>query len=122
MGWIAGPVISDAEGNLLSALELDSVMKDLLEEVFDERKELFPPDIKEKEDIADAYHCFRSFRRASDTRAIEKKVAKTDIEIVNRWGKEESSKMGSKVVMPMRQHYAQPELLIGPFVRYTRAM
>ena len=68
--------------------------------------------------MVENYNCFRSFRRASDTRSMEK-VSITDIEMVNCWGKEERARNNIKLSMPMRQHYAQPELLIEPFWQYT---
>ena len=122
LGWIEGPAIANSRGELYSASDLDCLLHEVLEELFDEDKTIFPPDIKTKENLIESYHCFRSFRRASDTRAMEMKVAVTDIEIVNRWGQEQRSKHNSKINMPMRQHYAQPELLIAPFLRYTTAM
>lgn len=91
-------------------------------EIFFDDSALYPLDIKTREDPIDSYHCFRLFRRALDTRAIEQKVVVTDIETVNWWGREERSKSNAKVSMPMRQHYAQPETLIVPFVCYTSAM
>ena len=122
LGWVQGPAISNAKGEMFNASDLDSMLHELLDDLFERNKNIFPPDIKTKEDLIESYHCFRSFRRASDTRAMEKKVSVTDIEIVNRWGQEQRSKSNSKIHMPMRQHYAQPELLIEPFVRYTTAM
>lgn len=122
LGWLEGPAISNSSGELHSSGDLDCMLHDILEELFEEDKSIFPPDIKTRESLTDSYHCFRSFRRASDTRAMEKKVSITDIEIVNRWGQEQRARNNSKASMPMRQHYAQPKLLIEPFVRYTTAM
>jgi hypothetical protein len=62
------------------------------------------------------HQVFRSFRRSSDTRAIEMNVSKTDIEIVNRWHAVEAAK-GNRPNFPMHQHYAQLA-----FLRYTGAM
>ena len=64
--------------------------------------------------------CYRTFRRTSDTRALEEKVDQTDIDIVNKWEQRGSDKR--KIAQPMRHHYAQFELLIKPFLRYTYAM
>ena len=71
--------------------------------------------------IRERYQCFRSFRRASDTRALETKVDKDDVDIVNRWQTVEEAQ-GKRPSRPMRQHYAQFELLLGPFLRYTSMM
>ena len=122
LGWLDGPAISNCQGDIYSSSDLDCMLHEILEELFEEDKSIFPPDIKGRESLIDNYHCFRSFRQALDTRAMEKKVPITDIEIVNRWEQEQRARHNNKVSMPMRQHYAQPKLLIEPFVRYTTAM
>jgi hypothetical protein len=53
--------------------------------------------------------------------AIKKKVGRTDIDVVNRW-KSVKSADGNRQSHPMRQHYAELELLAGPFLWYTWAM
>ena len=98
------------------------MLQEILEELFEYDQSLFPPDAKTVEEISSHYHCFRSLRRASDTRTLEMKVAQTDIDCVNRWGQEQRDTHGIKLNMAMRQHYAQPELLLIPFLRYTHAM
>ena len=98
------------------------MLKEVLEEVYEEDASLSPPDIKQLDNIASSYHCFRSLRRASDTRALEMKVAQTNIDCINQWGKDQRNTHGIKIKMPMRQHYAELELLIRPFLRYTQAM
>ena len=97
-------------------------MHNLLEELMSKDESLFPPDIQTRDNLNESYHCFCLFRRTSDMRAVEMKVATSDIETVNRWSKEQRAKTGNKVSMPMRQHCAQPQLLVEPFVRYTSAM
>ena len=81
----------------------------------------FLPKIRNVEDITDRFSVFRSLRRASDTRALNQKVAETDIDVVNRWKRVEGGK-GRKVLGSMRQHYAEFSHLINPFLRYTKAM
>jgi len=121
LGFSQGPAISDIHGNLLSTTILNERLQDLLSNIFDEQSSLFPGNMTSKELIKERYQCYRSFRRASDTRALEMKVAKNDSEIVNRWRTVESAQ-GKRPSMPMRQHYAQFELLLGPFLRYTSMM
>ena len=99
----------EKRGQLLTSREIDGMMHEILEELFDKEDALFPPDIKTKKNLVESYHCYRSFRQASNTRAMEKKVAITDIDTVDQWGKEECSKDQGIVQMPMRQHYTQPE-------------
>ena len=122
LGFVDGPAIADSKGVLLSTNEIDQMLQELLEELYLEDPSLFPPDIKSTADVVGSYHCFRSLRRASDTRAIEMRVSQADIDCVNRWGQDQRSTHGLKLKLPMRQHYTQPELLVRPFLRYTRAM
>ena len=87
-----------------------------MEDIFAENRRIFPEHIKAVEDIHSAYHCFRSFRRASDTRALEKKVGKDDINIVNRWSTTERTE-GRRPNQDMRYYYADIGLLKGPFYK-----
>ena len=100
---------------------LDKMLHELLSHLFTTNKELFPEDIKSQDDVRKFYQCFRSFRRTSDTRAMEQKVSSADIDIVNRWRKVEAG-AGRRPGYTMQQHYAQLDLLLKPFLRYTSAM
>ena len=122
LGFTEGPAISDSKGDLFSSNDIDKKLQEVLEEIYDKDLSLFPPDIQSPGDIMESYHCFRSLRRASDTRALDMKVSQSDIDCVNRWGQDQRSTHGLKLRLPMRQHYAQPELLVRPFLRYTGAM
>jgi hypothetical protein len=81
-------------------------------------QQLFPYTRTSKEEIEQNYHAFRSFRRSSDTRALNQGVKRDDIDIVNRWHQVERA-AGNRPSFDMRHHYAQYELLIQPFLRYT---
>ena len=106
-----GPAISNLA-------EMEYMLKKNLQVLWEEYQTLFPPDIKTMEDIASSYHCFRSLRQASDTRALEMNVLKTDVDCVNRWGRDQRNTHGITLKLPMRQHYAEPELLVNPFLRH----
>ena len=84
-GIVTGPAISDCQGKSLPTSEFDDLISEILEDIFDRKPELFPPHILGKENISERYHCFRTFRRTSDTRAIEMDLKTTDIDIVNKW-------------------------------------
>ena len=122
-GHITGPAISDNQGYLLSTQNLDKLLHEMLMDLYEINPSLFPPSINSNEDIVAHYHCFRTFRRSSDTRALEEKVSETDINIVNRWDQRRGGK-GANVKRrgPMNQYYAQFDLLLKPFLRYTYAM
>jgi hypothetical protein len=120
-GHVSGPAISDINGRVFSHRVMNDALLEVLEELFDSHRELFPPSISSKEILRQRVQVFRTLRRTSDTRAIEKKVRQSDIDVVNRWKSLERAD-GNRPNRPMRQHYAELELLIGPFLRYTWAM
>jgi hypothetical protein len=120
-GLIDGPAISDEKGRVLNSSTIDQGMHEILEELFMMERDLFGPSIKGKEDILESYHAFRSFRRSSDTRALNKGVKRDDINLINRWHQVEKAD-GNRPSFDMCHHYAQYELLTHPFLRYTSAM
>jgi hypothetical protein len=121
LGHVDGPSISDLNGKVLSHQALNKSLLEVLEELFDTRRELFPASIPDKEMLRQRVQIYRTLRQTSDTRALEQKVGQSDIDVVNRWKALERAD-GDRPHRPMRQHYAELELLIGPFLRYTRAM
>jgi hypothetical protein len=120
-GIIDGPAISDVAGDVLSHQALNDSLLEVLEELFDSHRELFPPSVPDKETLRRRVQVYRTLRRTSDTRALNQKVNAADIDVVNRWKSVERAD-GNRPHRPMRQHYAELELLLGPFLRYTWAM
>ena len=121
LGFTKGPAIAGRDGRVLSAQCINCALHEILRELFEVDPDLFPADITSEDQIEENYQVFRSLRRTSDTRAIEMGVNSTDIDIINRWALVERAK-GKKFSGPMRQYYAQLEVLIEPFLRYTGAM
>jgi len=121
LGFTIGPAISDANGKLYSSKSIDDMLHEALTNIFHNNASLFPIQVDKEEKIYTSYQCFRTFRRTSDTRAIEEGVSTTDINIVNRWKATEDAK-GKKPSHSMHLHYAQLELLVEPFLRYTSKM
>ena len=120
-GFCRGPAISDVNGDVFTGKVLDAAMLEVLEELFDANRPLFPENIRTVEELRKAYHCFRSFRRSSDTRALEKQVGTDDIKIVNRWSTVDKME-GRRPNQEMHFYYADIALLEAPFLRYTYAM
>ena len=89
-------------------------------ELFEEDKALYPPGVETPEEVVESYHCFRTLRRTSDTRALEEKVSGEDIDVVNKW--DQKGKREKKVNQAMKHYYAHFELILKPFLRYTYAM
>ena len=101
--------------------DLDDMLHEVLRKIYEDNKNLFPDNIVSLEKMKNHYQCFCSFRRASNTQALEQKVATSDIDILNRWKKVEARE-GRRPGFLMQQHYAQFDLLLKPFLRYTKAM
>ena len=119
-GFKDGPAISDEEGVLLPSHFMDETMIEVLEKIYAGQKSLFPKKVTSANDLKGMYQVFRSLRRSSDSHALNKKVAPTDIDIVNRWEGVESAR-GQRPGRAMKYHYADVVLLLKPFLRYTRA-
>ena len=120
-GHLDGPAICDHEGCQWTTAQANEVLHELFCSMFDQEPSLFPSHISSHGDVMAKFHLFRSFRRASDSRAIAKGVNLSDIRIVNRWHKVEKAK-GQPPTFDMYQHYAQIDLLVDCFLRYTEAM
>ena len=120
-GFRNGPAISDIRGRIFNSSFINDLLVEFLTSIFDENRDLFPGNILNRDQIKDRYQCFRSFRRGSDTRALEKKIDGKDIDVVNRWRTIEQAR-GQRPSMQMQQHYAQLDQILAPFLRYTLEM
>ncbi len=99
----------------------DSLLE-VLEELFDTHRELFPASVPDKEMLRQRVQAYHTLWRTLDTRALEKKVGPSNINVVNPWKALERVD-GKWPPLPMRKYYAKLELLvIGPFLHYTWAM
>ena len=120
-GRDACPAFCDNQGFLLSALEVNDGMWDVLEELYDEDPVQFPIAIETKAMIRELIQINRSGRRSSESQATKAKVHVDDKLIVNRWTKENEAR-GKAPTEMMRIGYAQQDLLDKCFERYTWAM
>ena len=96
-------------------------MLEVLEELFITSRDLFPTKIESNQDLRKSYQVFRTLHRTLDTQALETRVSKDDIDVVNRWAGVEKAQ-GRKPGREMRHYYADVTLLMKPFLRYTWAM
>ena len=112
-----GPAILHEDATLMQSSEIDEMLLEVLEDMYNDNPNSFPGKIDSKEKLSDGYHCFRTFQRTSNTQALNAGVAGEDIDIVNRWTKKEKASSWN-LNQPMKQHYADFELLIEPFKRY----
>jgi hypothetical protein len=121
IGQVIGPAVLDLKGKIYSSRSLNDVFLEILDNLFDTHRELFSASIEDKEKLRKQVQAYRTFRRTSDSNAIKMGVNRVDIDAVNQWQTLEKAK-GSRPNWPMRQHYAELELLLRPFLRYTWAM
>ena len=132
VGWIDGPAITNSKGVLYSLKDLDYKLVEVLTRIYLDQQNLFPIEIKDlirraKDDhhkiIKKYYSCFRTFRRTSDSRALDMNdiLKQDDIDIVNRWKSLEKAR-GKRPGRQMKQHYAEVSVLLKPYLRYTSAM
>ena len=97
------------------------MLTEVLEEMYDNVPTSFPAEVNKRDKIPEFYHCFRTFCCTSDTIAVDVGVSGDDIDVINRW--EKKDKAGSKKPgMSMKQHYADFQMLIQPFKRYSLKM
>jgi hypothetical protein len=120
-GLTDGPAISDDKGRVLNSSTIDQGMHEILEDLYISQRDSFPLSIKSSDDIVENYHAFQSFRRSSDTQALNQGVSREDIDLVNHWHQTQKAD-GNRPSLDMRYHYAQVDLLVDPFLRYTSAM
>jgi hypothetical protein len=118
---VTGPTFCDEKGLVLTTRALNDMLHDILDEVRLESPALFMADITSRADIEDKYNVFRSFRRGSDARAIAIQVCPNDIDEINRWTKKEGAGT-SRPTHKMQHHYADVNILLPTFIRYTKVM
>jgi hypothetical protein len=92
LSFTKGTAIANMRGELYTGRDIDYMLVEILEEIFKENPNVFPPNINSTKAISDYYSCFRSFRRTSNTREIEMDVKLDDRNIVNKWQKLEKNK------------------------------
>ena len=121
LGINDGLAISSMDGKMWQPGDIDDMIHEILVDIFHSKIFLFPADITNPGLVWKHYQCYRTFRRSSDTRALEQKVAQADIDVVNRWKRVEAAK-GKVPGMSMQQRYAQFDQLLDPFLKYTQAI
>ena len=90
LGRTTGPAfVNTSTRKQSTATEMNEIFVELLSEMLEDRRELFPVDIITPSDVSDNYNVFRSLRRGSESRAMDMDVSEGDRYIVNRWRKKE---------------------------------
>lgn len=110
----------DYNENKISPVDLNSLLHNLLGEIFIKNPELFPNKVKSQEDIETKVDVYRSMRRGSNTNTHEKNVDIKDIELVNQWINHVHTGC-KKPNLLMAQMYTDIKQLKALFFRYTKA-
>jgi hypothetical protein len=84
-GVMDGPAISKENGNSFSSRAIDDSLLEVLEDLFGSNRDLFPTKFETTQGLRKSYQVFRTLRMTSDTQALEMKVNKDGIDVVNRW-------------------------------------
>ena len=122
LGRTSGPAfVNTSTRKQSTTLEMNEIFVELLSELLEERKELFPVDVITASDVCGNYNVFRSLRRGSESRAMDMDVSGGDRYIGNRWRKKERAGT-SKIALSIDQSYVDMSLAKSPFLRYTGAM
>ena len=104
LGRSSGPAFINRNGVQSSSSDMNELFHKALHDLFKERRDLFPPNICNPDDVTDRYDVSRSFRRGSESRAASRKVDPRDNYIVNRWKIKERAGH-SRPSQPINQHY-----------------
>jgi hypothetical protein len=72
-------------------------------------------------DIGEVYELFRSFKRGAITSAQEAGVSQPDVEFMGRWRSVEQA-AGRKPGRSIREHYREIIQVLGPRLRFSRAL
>jgi len=120
-----GPAFIDLRsGKQSSSASMTQKLRIALLDLYDEKPSLFPNNpATDETHIVERFSAFRSFRRGSNSRALQQRVPTEDIYLINRWSRKEKAK-GARPTHPMHHHYfeALDDNVLPSFLRYTQAM
>jgi hypothetical protein len=115
------PAISNAEGFVMLASELDDVLHVSLIRVLEVQPSLLPTDISTPLDIPAKIQTFRSICRSSNSWALNQSIPKSYVDTVNLWAQQERAG-ARKASLALNEYYAQVEELTPAFHAYTYGM
>jgi len=112
-----GPVFRTSVGQRAKPVAYQPLLHQLLLDIQEDRPDLIPRGI----DVVEEYAVGRSFRRGSNTQAINQKVDERDIDLNNRWRRFEAAR-GRQPRLQMQQHYADVMQMLPALLRYSAAL
>jgi hypothetical protein len=117
-----GPAICDKDGFQLRTQVLNLKLWEGVVNIWERSPKLFMDNIRSVEEVELKFNVFRSFRRGSDSRAIEQGLDRTVTDTVNRWKVVERAGGSRPAHGSMSQYYADARLLKKVHHKYTYAM
>lgn len=116
-GQMNGPTFCDEQGNVASSAGYQRVFVEFLRRVQRRKPDLIPSEVN----VGEEYSIGRSFRRGSETRALNAKVPEPIINAINRWKVVEGAK-GARPRFNMLAHYADVLLMLETILQYSAAL
>jgi hypothetical protein len=112
-----GPAFCDKDGDLLNYWEINNKFVQELEYIQQHQGHLLQPEIN----VANHYSIFRSLRKGSTARAMDKKVDSNVIDLHNRWRTMERTG-GQRSSRSMQGYYSDLRLTIITQLAYSRSL
>ena len=112
-----GPAFCDRNGDLLNYWDINNHFIKELEYIQQHQSYLLQPEIE----VADHYSIFRSLRKGSTARAMDKKVESNVIDLHNRWRTMERTG-GQRSTKSMQGYYSDLRLTIITQLAYSRPL
>ena len=112
-----GPAFCDRNGDLLNYWEINNLFIKELEYVQQHQSYLLQPEIE----VSEHYSIFRSLRKGSTARAMDKKVDSNVIDLHNRWRTMERTG-GQRSTKSMQGYYSDLRLTIITQLAYSRSL
>jgi hypothetical protein len=112
-----GPVFRTIAGSRAHLGIYQGAVMEVLSEIQNDHPEWIPASV----DVYEEYGMGRSWRRGSNTQAINQKVDARDIDLNNRWRLFENAG-GRTPRLQMQQHYAEVLQLLPSLLRYSKAL
>jgi len=114
-GLSRGYLFGKPDGGKARLADFEEDFYEVLEEVRRRRPDLIGDDV----DIREEYGIWRSLRRGVSSHAINMKVSKNLIELINRWRSEKDRQSQSATMIDV---YTELEDLIPTLLRYSKAL
>ena len=117
----SGYVFRDANGKRIKTNHYAPDILQKLKDIQDSESPTHVGLIDQSVDVFEDYGMSRSFRRGSDSRAIDMDLDTTTIELINRWRSTEGAK-GKTASLKMIHRYADIRLIVGRYLKYSEKM